>query len=259
MKPYTAFLKKEFIEAIRTYRILILAAVFLLLGMMSPLTAKLLPELLPSLMESMPEGGVTITVPDPTAMDAYTQMFKNLTQMGLIVLLFVYAGMLSGEIGKGTLINLLTKGLNRNAVILTKYFSSLLIWTASAALMTGVSIGYTWVLFPADAAVPHLFLSVACVWLFGAWLLSLILFSSSVIPGYIGGLALPVLCFFALMFLDILPSFQPLSPIRLVTDNLALLKDGPVFDTVIRPLSSTLLLTILNLFTAAAIFNRKPL
>lgn len=259
MKPYTAFLKKEFMEAIRTYRIMILAAVFLLMGMISPLTAKLLPELLPSLMGSMPEGGVTITVPDPTAMDAYTQMFKNLTQMGLIVLLFVFAGMLSGEIGKGTLINLLTKGLNRNTVILTKYFCSLLIWTASSALMTGVSTGYTWYLFPTDAAVPHLFLSVMCVWLFGAWLLSLILFSSAVISGYIGGLALPAFCFFALMFLDILPSLQPWNPIRLVTDNLALLKEGPVVNTIMRPLAVTLLFTILNLFAGAGIFNRKPL
>ncbi|MBK8434017.1 MAG: hypothetical protein IPL28_23205 [Chloroflexi bacterium] len=82
-------------------------------------------------MASMAIEGVSITVPEPTAVDAYSQLFKNLTQMGMIVLLLVFGGMLSNEIARGTLLNMLTKGLSRHAVILAKYTVALLLWTAA--------------------------------------------------------------------------------------------------------------------------------
>ena len=45
MRAYGAFMKKEFLELFRTYKWLVMGLVFLLLGIMSPLAAKFLPEL----------------------------------------------------------------------------------------------------------------------------------------------------------------------------------------------------------------------
>ena len=125
MRGYLAFVKKELLEQVRTCKLLILLLVFLYFGMLSPLMAKLMPEIL----SQMPMDGITITIPDPTAIDSYSQFFKNLTQMGLIVLVLLFSGTLTTELSKGTLINVLTKGVTRYAVILAKYTVALVLWS----------------------------------------------------------------------------------------------------------------------------------
>ena len=50
MTGYGAFVKKEFMEFYRSHKLLIILAVFLLLGMMNPLTAKITPQLVENLM-----------------------------------------------------------------------------------------------------------------------------------------------------------------------------------------------------------------
>lgn len=72
MNGFAAFLRKEWVEALRSYRILILGAVFLLLGIMNPLSAKFLPELVNAMM---PEG-MTIALAQPQALDSYLQFLK---------------------------------------------------------------------------------------------------------------------------------------------------------------------------------------
>lgn len=70
--------RKELLEGIRNYKMIILITIFLILGIMNPLFAKLTPELLSSLADE----SISISVPDPTALDSWTQFFKNITQMG---------------------------------------------------------------------------------------------------------------------------------------------------------------------------------
>ena len=82
MRGYTKKKKKEGTEHLRTYRIFILLTVFFLFGMMSPLAAKLLPQILAS---AMPEG-ISITLPDPSAIDSWSQFFKNISKFILIFL-----------------------------------------------------------------------------------------------------------------------------------------------------------------------------
>lgn len=119
MNGFAAFLRKEWVEALRSYRILILGAVFLLLGIMNPLSAKFLPELVNAMM---PEG-MTIALAQPQALDSYLQFFKNVPQIGLIVLVVVFSGMLPRELQNGTLVNLLTKGLTRSSVALASFYA----------------------------------------------------------------------------------------------------------------------------------------
>jgi len=64
---------------------------------------------MPEIVGSLVTDGVVITLPEPTAYDAWAQFFKNATQMGLFVMVILFSGVLSSELSKGTLINLLTK------------------------------------------------------------------------------------------------------------------------------------------------------
>ena len=127
MNHFFVFLKKELLEYARTYKLLILLTVFIIFGITNPLIAKLTPDLLANFM---PEG-MTVTIPEPTALDSWAQFFKNTQQMGLIVLLLVFSGVLANEISKGTLISLLRTV--PAAVIAAKY---------GAMLWFGVSVEY---------------------------------------------------------------------------------------------------------------------
>src|SRR5690349_5218749 len=54
MEGFSVFLRKEWREAVRSNRLLVVAAVFLVLGIISPLTAKYTPELLKAIGTGQP-------------------------------------------------------------------------------------------------------------------------------------------------------------------------------------------------------------
>lgn len=254
MKGYFAFLKKEFRESIFTYKAVIMLVVLLFFGMSSPLLAKLMPQLI----SGMDMEGITLKIPEPTAMDSYSQLFKNLTQMGVIVLILVFCGILSKELSKGTLVLMLTKGLSRTAVILSKFTASVVVWTVSLALSVLTAYGYTVYLFK-DGKADNLLFSVFCLWLFGVFLLALILLSSSVVSGSFGGLVFPACALFILLFLNIFPKFEKWNPVSLASKNAALIAGSAKVSNLIPALWITFAATVGILLLALAAFRKAKL
>jgi ABC-2 type transport system permease protein len=183
MKGFLAFTKKEILEQFRTYKWLIFIAAFFIFGMTSPLLAKLTPEII----SSMNMNGVKITIPEVNAVDAYGQFFKNLTQMGILILLLVFGGTVSNELMKGTLVNILAKGLPRHTVLLSKYTAAVLLWSVGFLISAVTCYGYTVYLFQ-NAAVDNLIFSFFCLWIFGLFVIALIFLSSAITTGSFGGL-----------------------------------------------------------------------
>jgi len=208
-------------ESVRTYKMLIMLAVFIIFGILSPLTAKLLPQILTSFM---PEG-MSITLAEPAAIDAWTQFFKNISQIGIIVTVILFGGMLSGEISKGTLINMLTKGLKRSSVILAKYMMASVIFTVSYAVAAALSYVYTSYLFD-GSELSNLLLSLLCLWLFGLFLLSVLMLWASVTQSGYAALLLTGLVAASLMILNIIPAAGKYNPISLAVNNVALLTNA---------------------------------
>jgi ABC-2 type transport system permease protein len=176
MNQFIAFTKKEFYESVATFRLYILFAVFLVLGMLSPLMAKLTPEILEMLGDM--GTGIAIQMPEPTMMDAWGQFFKKLSQIGMLALVIVFGGLMSNELSKGSLTNLLTKGLNRHTVIFSKFFSASVLWICSYLLCFGVCYAYT-AYFWEIGTMGHALLAFAAPWLFGEFMLALLIFSGS--------------------------------------------------------------------------------
>ena len=143
MRAFIAMTKKEFLECIRTYKLFIIVAVFLLFGMLNPITAKIMPKLLSSFM---PEG-MTITLGEPHTIDSWIQFYKNMSTQ-LILFVIVFSGIVSNELTKGTLINMLTKGLPRKTVILSKFTAIISIWTVSYLICFVITLVYTMYLLP---------------------------------------------------------------------------------------------------------------
>lgn len=252
MNGFTAFLKKELMEQLRTYRVLILLSVFFLFGMMSPLMAKLLPEIL----SGMEMEGMTIVIPEPGAMDAYAQFFKNSTQMGVIVILLVFGGILSNELMRGTLINVLAKGLRRHTIILAKFTAAVLLWSVSFLLESFINQVYTNYLFD-TSDIQNLIFSLFCFWLFGVFVLSLIFFSSTVAGGNFGGLILTAVILGGLLLLNIVPSAEKLSPMYLSAHNLDLLSGVLKPSDFIKPLLITVGLILAFLYASIRLFRKK--
>ena len=124
------------------------------------------------------EEGIKISLPEPTIFDSWTQFFKNTTQMGLIILVIIFSGLISNELSKGTLINMLTKGLSRKTVVLSKFTSSTLVWTFTYFLSALVTFLYS-MLFWEDTQVENLLFSLSLVWVFGIFLISAIIIISN--------------------------------------------------------------------------------
>lgn len=254
MRSFLIFTKKEMLEQIRTYKTLILLAVFFLFGLMSPVLAKLMPELL----EGMDLQGMKLVIPEPTVLDAYGQFFKNLTQMGLLVTLLVFGGVLSSELTKGTLINILAKGLPRYTVIFSKFTASILLWTFAYILATVVNYGYTQYLFE-DTGIQNLIFSLFCLWLFGCLVIALILLSSTILPGNFGGLILSAAALATMLLLNIFPDLEHYNPVTLASKNVSLLTGEVSAEELIPTIVITGMLILGSLLLSAVLFHRKRL
>lgn len=254
MRRYFAFTVKELTEQLRTYKTLIIFAVFFFFGLSSPLLAKLLPEI----FASMKVQGMTIAIPTPTSIDAYGQFFKNMTQMGMIVTLLVFSGMITQELSKGTLINMLSKGLSRNTVVLSKYSAALLLWTIGYAFACFVNYGYTTYLFPGND-VANIVFSSFCLWLFGAFLLALILFSSMLASGSYGGLLVTAVLLVIMLIANSFPSIGKYNPVTLASNNMALITNKVSISDTLPTIVSGIAATVFCLLLALVLFKKKKL
>lgn len=176
MKQFMAFVHKEWLEQIRTGRFWILLVLFALFGILSPALAKMTPWLYEILSGTMEEQGIVIKGVEVTALMSWQQYYKNISLM-LIVLVVMFSNILTGEYQKGTLVNVLTKGLPRWKVIAAKAWVQFLVWTLCYWAAFGITYGYT-VYFWDNSIVSHWFMGGACIYLLGIWLISLIYLGS---------------------------------------------------------------------------------
>jgi len=254
VKGYLTFLKKELIEYAKTYKLLIMLIVFSVFGITNPLVAKLTPQILRSFMTD----DIVINWPEPAACDAWEQFFKNATQMGLIVMVILFSGVLSSELSRGTLINLLTKGLSRTSVILSKYTCMVLVWTVSIALCFGLTFGYTAYLFPEDD-VSNLLFSVFCLWLFGLFLLAALMISAALTRTGYGCMLMTGVIVVICMLVNIIPAAHGYNPVSLAADNMGLITNSTEVSSLYSAIFISFLLSLLFVSLSVRIFRKKQL
>ena len=115
MKSFYAFLKKEWLEILRSGKLTILLILFLLFGIMNPAIAKLTPWLLQAMSDSLEASGFLVTDVQVDAMTSWTQFLKNIP-MALMAFVLLCSNLFSKEYQSGTLVLILTKGLARYKV-----------------------------------------------------------------------------------------------------------------------------------------------
>lgn len=255
MKAYAAFTGKEFTEFIRTYKLLILSLVFLLFGMLSPLAAKYLPELIG---QFMPEG-IQMTLAEPTATDAWMQFHKNVSQMGTVITVILFSGLMSGEYAKGTLIHILTKGLPRRTVVLAKFTASAVLFTGAYLLCFGTAYGYTWFYWRADVNVQGLFEMASAMWLFGVLLISVTLLGGIILKSSYGALLFTGGAVVLQFFLNMLPAAKEYNPMQLVSGGSQLIQGQLEAGSLHIPMAAAAACSVACIAAACAVFNKKKL
>ena len=152
MKFIVAF-RKEWMELVRTKRLLIALVVLVLFGMTSPLLAKMIPEIMTLVPGGEQLAGV---IPPPTINDAVGQYIKNVVQFGVLLALLFGMGSMANEKDKGTAAMVLSKPLPRAIFLMAKIAAYASLFTLAIAISGAACYYYTFVLFGKIELVPYL-------------------------------------------------------------------------------------------------------
>jgi ABC-2 type transport system permease protein len=150
-------LRKELLEQWRTYKLLIIASVLVVFGLISPLLAKLTPELLKAIPNIPPE--LALAIPAPTLADAAAQYVKNMSQFGILLALLMSMGSVAQEKERGTAAMMLVRPVSRETFLLAKFTALALIFAASLMLAALGCWYYAFLLFQSLDWIPFLALN----------------------------------------------------------------------------------------------------
>lgn len=217
MSGYLAFTKKELVENVRNYRVLLILSLFFFFGVSSPILAKFTPQLIESL-----EMNMQITMGEPTAYDSWSQFYKNVSSLGVSLMVILFSSCLSGEYAKGTLTIMFTKGLSRGAVILSKFTAAVIIMTASFWISFGVGYLYTAFLWPGED-MQHVLLAAAVMWIAALMYLSILMLGCVLFRQAFTSILFLLVFTVVLSLLGMTSQFEAVSPVFLISKNVDLL------------------------------------
>lgn len=256
MKQLLAFTKKEFMEMKRTGKLMILLIIFVVFGIMSPAMAKLTPWLFDMMSESMEEQGIIVSNVEVNALSSWTQYYKNIF-MELVVLVVVFSGILTNELQKGTLINMITKGLARWKVMAAKTIMMVCVWSLAFWGCFGITYGYTTYLWD-NSIANHLFFGSFCIYMLGILMIALIFFGSAFSSSSTGVILVTGGVVAISYILSIVPKLADYMPTKLL--GTGSLTDGSLAPADFRnALIVTIVLCIVFYGVAIVRFNKKRL
>ncbi|MCI8716910.1 MAG: ABC transporter permease subunit [Lachnospiraceae bacterium] len=254
MKQLTAFTKKEFMELIRTGKALLLMILFILFGIMNPAIAKMTPWLLETMLQDPAETGFVITEIEVNAMSSWTQFYKNIP-IAFIIFLIMFSGILTAEYHKGTLVNMITKGMDRWKIIMSKLIVMISFWTVGYWVCYGITYLYNaW--FWDNKVASYLLFSAFCFYLIGIWMISLIVFLSAVFQNNSAVLIMTACGFLVIYFIGFIQKVKKFLPVKLL-DSADLLSGTKEASEYLYAIAVLIILVIGNITIAVVQFNKK--
>ena len=177
MRQLNAFIKKEWMEQLRTNKLLIIMIVSVMLGIMAPAVAKLTPVLFESMGDALAEQGIVgIELGEVTAITSWQQFYKNISML-VIVFVIMYSGSYTTEYQRGTLINIVTKGMSRTKILVSKLVVQLVVWTLAYVANFATTYVYTEYYWD-NSEVEHCLFAGLMVYIFGIWIIGIMTFGS---------------------------------------------------------------------------------
>ena len=254
MRAFLAFMKKEWMEQIRSSRLVILAILFLMFGIMNPAIAKLTPWLFEVMAESLEESGMVVTTVEVDAMTSWVQFFKNVP-MALIVFILMQSNIFIKEYQSGTLVLALTKGLHRYKVIVSKVVVLIIMWTVFYWMHFGITYVYN-DYFWDNAVAKNLLFSTVCWWIFGLWTIALLVLFSTIASANTGVLVGTGAVVFGLYMLSLLPKLTKYLPTLLMDGN-SLIYGAKDMEDYTMALIITMAISFVCILVSVPLLNKK--
>lgn len=159
-------LKKEWTEALREYKLIWLPLVFIAIGILQPVTMKLLP-----LMIGETNGLILDpNAPIPTGNEIFSGVFGQLNQLGIMMIALTLMGCIVKEEKSGILDILFSKPIRTGQYLASKYMSSMALLWFSCFVGSWAGVYYTNIYYsPVDTV-----LYLQAMLLYSFWFLFLI-------------------------------------------------------------------------------------
>ncbi|WP_044566853.1 ABC transporter permease [Anaerococcus provencensis] len=254
MRIFLSLLKKEAIEGARTKKMISTFILLLFIGLISPLTAKLTPMIL----QSIATGNIDINVAIPSEIDSWTQFFKNISQIGMFGLAIILSTQMVNEFQKGTLINLLSKGLPRYQVVLSKIFYNFILWFIAYFCSFTLTYFYTKYFFGISFPIRNILMAALLPFVFGLFLISLEILAGVISGNVIGTLILMTAGIVIQLILSIRDEIVKYMPIALIGKPVNLIK-GIGYDDYYVPIITGGILIIICIVISIAVINKKQI
>jgi uncharacterized membrane protein YhfC/ABC-type transport system involved in multi-copper enzyme maturation permease subunit len=247
-------LGKELLYQWRTKRLIIVCAVFLIFGMISPLLAEFTPQLLRSV-----EGAEQFAdlIPEPTVDDAVGQYVRNITQFGFLLAILLGMGALAAEKEKGTAAMILSKPMPRWAYLSSKFVAQALVYGLAFALAAASAFYYTLFLFESIGLAGFVLANLLLL----AWLLVFVavtMLGSALGKSTAAAAGWAALGAIALLVAGGIPRYGALAPAGLVSWASQLSLDGPGGPNG-GALAMSLVLVLVFLIGSLAAFEEQEL
>lgn len=256
MMGFNVLLIKELREQLRTGRLIAVAAVFVLFGILGPLTDRYTREIINALGANT--GEIENILPPPSLAGSLAQIIKNLSQFGIICALLLAMGSVAWEKDRGTAGMIMTKPASRAAFLTAKLAAMSLNLALAVTLGCGLGYIYTLVLYPdVFPLVGYVEMSLILWWTTVIFLAITMLFST-VLRSAMAAAGVGLVALLVLGLLVALPLIGPWSPLGLLTpaEHLALGEDAGNF---IGPLLFNLALVPALLGLSWLSFRRQEL
>lgn len=229
MMGFGVLLAKELREQIRTSRLIAVAVVFVLFGILGPLTDRYMKELFDAIGSQ--GGGMTFQVPPPSLKGDLGQIVKNLSQFGVVCALLLAMGAVAWEKERGTAGMIMTKPASRGAFLAAKLTAISLNLAVAVTLGGGLGYVYTALLYPVSFPLGGYIAMAAILWWTLVVFVAITLLGSTASRSAIAAAGLGFVAFIVLGILVTVPVVGPWSPLGLLTpaSHLALGEDAGNF------------------------------
>jgi len=211
MTGYRVLLEKEVIEAWRTYRLGIVCGLFVVLGILSPVVTRYLPEII----RAFAPPGFQIDLPPLGVSDVIDQLLKNVIQFGALAAVLITMGSVAAEKERGTAALILAKPVSRVAFLWAKFVALGMIFGLATILAVVAAWLYTTLLFVAPPVLPWISMGII-IWLATMVYVSITFLGSAALGSPLGAAAVGFAGLIGLSLASIISTLNPWLPAGLV-------------------------------------------
>lgn len=252
MTQFIVLLQKEFRENWRSFKLLWIPLVFVLLGVSDPITNYYMMDILAA-VGNVPEG-FELLIPEMAPADLLQASTGQFQMVGLIVLIASYVGVISRERKNGTATLVYVRPISFASYFMSKWVIVSVVAAVSVAAGYAGSVYYTTILY-GHINFGELFAAVMSYLLWIILVVTLTLAMSATFSTVVGATCTFVLVFIGMFVDSLFGTYWSISPWKLSTYGMQFLYDGPDMGQYWLTVSCTVVAIIV--FMALGIFASK--